>query len=134
MTTKYTEWLQAYDQGKFKPNSKLGVMLVYKDYTPDPSHTIADVQTVIATIPHAMNWAQFQANGMGWIEEHLTTNCKTFLKLNKELSKDKVKALPNAEVLTELFDQDEIDFKDTGIKYVVVFWGDKLCFCEPIEN
>jgi hypothetical protein len=71
MTTRYLEFLAAFDAGLFKPTTLLSVKLLDSTYQPDESHTLADLTGLILTATGVMTWTEFQANGMSWIMDTL---------------------------------------------------------------
>jgi hypothetical protein len=107
-------------------------MLVYEDYQFDPDHVRSEITPVIADVNECLTWKQFQNNSMDWILGHLKGNTKTWMKANREKVKKNAENLPTKEKFEMM--ADEIELKDTGAKWLVVRWGDVMCFAEEINN
>jgi hypothetical protein len=129
----YLDFEKAYDAGQFKPATKMGVMLVYQDYEPHREHTPDDVPAIV-TVPDALTWKEFQANGMSWILDNLKTKTGKHLNNNRDKVKDQVKKYPNKEVLEQVLTAENLELRDSGIKWMVVFSGKILCFAEEVTN
>lgn len=112
-----------------KPSSRLTARLIYQTYVPNKLDTIHNIPDIVLTVPECLTYKQFYSNSMDWILNHVITNSKTYLKLHKD--KLNIKHLPNAEVFNYL--GESISLKDTGIKWLVMSYGDNLLFCEEIQ-
>jgi hypothetical protein len=93
MTTRYKVWTNAFDKGLFNPKIVMGVMLVTDQYKPDEADKSIDAKFIIATIPDALTWAEFQANGMSGIIEKLQGKTVDHIGKNQKAVTDTVKVV-----------------------------------------
>jgi hypothetical protein len=116
MTICYNDFYSAYDSGRFKTTTTLGVKLVDNSYIPDVSHKPANVTGIILTATGVLTWSEFQANGMSWILQTLENRAENY----KNLHPEKVEPGESLE----------------NIKYYVVYSAGLSInlFCEEVTN
>ena len=126
MTIRYKEW----PHKSILPGQYLTLQICWQTYDPKETDTMKDVKGVILTVPKAMTWGQFTANGMSWITDTLKSKLSKFADNYPEKVDQFIADFPNREVLKESVKTG--DFKDSGVKWYVTSFGDKLCFAEEI--
>jgi len=139
-TTKYTEWLKAYDVGMFKAKTMLGVKIVVSDYKPDPKHRLKDISGVLMDVPDALSWEEFTKNGMGQIIEKIQTKTISYVEKNQDVALTSVSLVSKdqKEKIEQFVKTDDRKFetpKEGGVAYMVVYCKELgiACFCEELN-
>jgi hypothetical protein len=128
MTTKYTDWLRAYDNGTFNVvDVDITVRLVSDNYIPDESHKPADVEPYIIKGVSVLLDDFFSINGMGAIIETTQAKLQIGLTAFAEVVGEEIDKVITDETrrenLKKAIQNPEGNFwqvlKDNGVKYLV---------------
>lgn len=140
MTTKYLEYLGAYDKKIIDlENVNINVKLVLDSYVPDPSHKPSDVQDYILAAVDVITKNDIKRLTMGELVELCQSAFEEGLLLDPELiigqvEEDKKEFFREALQLQPGRPFDWMKMKELGVKYFVVEYSEEdiLCWCEEI--